>query len=140
RAVRQGVDYELTELSNRLHRDFSNMPDTIETAEYIHRVITETICETMEEFGEDSHSCEVSICIANNLLDGKIADRGYYRSLRLLADFYGEYLEKELSDLLSREVKVCITNDAQAVANLFGNYSPHAAVVTLGTRMGIAYP
>ena len=140
RAIRKGEDYELAELSNRLHEDFSNMPDTIGTAECIHKVIVDTVCDTMKAFGEDSESCEVSICMANNLLDGKIADRGYYKSLRLLAEFYGEYLENELSEICERQVTVFITNDAQAVANLFGTYSPNAAVVTLGTRMGIAYP
>ena len=42
--------------------------------------------------------------------------------------------------MLGKRVVIHIMNDAQAVANLFKEWSPKAAVVTLGTQMGIAYP
>lgn len=67
-------------------------------------------------------------------------DRGNYRSLRLLEDTYKNYPGNYLHQATGKNYVIHIMNDAQAVACLFKKYAPTAAVITLGTHMGIAYP
>ena len=132
--------YEIKEQPAMIHQDYRQMSDTIETAKEIHNQIVLAVLKTIQWHQEDCSAYEVSLCMANNLIDNEIADRGSYRSLRLLAPCYGEYLQKYLEQETGKKFEVHIMNDAQAVANLFREWSPKAAVVTLGTHLGIAYP
>ena len=123
-----------------IHQDYSKLNDNLQTAKGIHFDIVRCIKQTIEYYHDNQTVFYVSLCIANNVTNNKIMDRGNYRSLRHLADSYDNYLKQSLEQVLGKRVVIHIMNDAQAVANLFKEWSPKAAVVTLGTQMGIAYP
>lgn len=123
-----------------VHEDYSKLSNSIQTAQRIHLDIISSIQQTIEHYHDNGTVLYVSLCIANNVINNKIMDRGNYRSLRLLAGSYDHYLNQSLEQVMGKNVIVHIMNDAQAVANLFKEWTPKAAVVTLGTQMGIAYP
>ncbi len=136
-----GTDgYVVDERSAVIHRDYGRMEDTLKTAEQIHRDIMHVILQTIRESGEDGEMYAVSLCIANNILEKKLMDRGNYRSLRFLSPCYESYLQRKLAEETGKRVTLRMCNDAGAVAELFSEWAPRAAVVTLGTYMGIAYP
>lgn len=132
--------YVVDEQPAVIHRDYGIMEDTFATAERIHRDIMDVILQTIESYGEDRMMFAVSLCIANNIMKDKLMDRGNYRSLRFLSPFYGSYLQQKLEEETGKRVTLRLWNDAGAVAELFSEWAPRAAVVTLGTYMGIAYP
>lgn len=140
KAINSSDGYIIDERPIIVHQDYSKLDDNIQTAERIHFDIISYIKQTIEYYRDNQEVFYVSLCIANNVINNRIMDRGNYRSLRLLADSYGNYLKQSLEQVLRKKVVIHIMNDAQAVANLFKEWSPKAAVVTLGTQMGIAYP
>ncbi len=140
RAVSGPDGYDVDELSAVIHRDYGVMEDTPATAEQIHRDMMDVILQTIKSYGEDQETYEISLCIANNIIEDRLMDRGYYRSLRFLSPCYGNYLQQKLAEETGKRVSLKMWNDAGAVAGLFSEWAPRAAVVTLGTYMGIAYP
>lgn len=139
RAVFRDETVTIEERPAALH-PIQRQDNTLETAKQIHDEIVSSIVNTVAWFQEEREKLSVSLCLANNIVNGEIMDRGRYRSLRLLSSDYCEYLKEALEQTTGRHFSVHMMNDAQAVANLFREWSPNAAVVTLGTRMGIAYP
>lgn len=134
--------YSICELKSKSSQFFLESLNEHESAIFLHKYICKTIIETIEafeeyEFGE---AYNISICISNNILNGTIANRGRYKCLRLLSIDYRKYLEDELRRILNTSMKVTIINDAEAVAVQFRSYAPYAAVITLGTLMGVSYP
>lgn len=140
RAVVKPMNWVVDELPSVIHCDYSKLKNDIQNARELHSEIAGIIRETIEHFGDEQPSYAVSLCIANNIVNGEVMDRGSYRSLRLLSKTYGIYLKQYLEQAMGKPVTLHMVNDAQAVANLFHEWSPRAAVVTLGTHMGIAYP
>lgn len=137
-------DMDVTTLPSVKHGNFWDLDNNPDTGQKLHNFICRTICETIQSFEEAAPPSRapvrISMCIANNILNGQIADRGGYRYLRFLGDDYPEVLSRDLSCLIERPVTVRIMNDAEAVSRLFQSYSPNAAVITLGTHIGISYP
>ncbi len=123
-----------------IHRDYLSLGSSLAAAEQIHDQIVSTITQTTAYYRDDSPAYRISMCMANNIINGEIMDRGSYRSLRLLSHSYPHYLGQYLERATGKRVTVRMMNDAEAVAVLFKEWSPHAAVITLGTQMGIAYP
>lgn len=140
RAVLGPDGYVVDEQPAVVHRDYGGLADTRATGEAIHREILDVILSTIESYGGDGDSYTVSLCIANNILKKKLMDRGHYQSLRFLSPFYADYLQRDLAGKTGKRVTLKLWNDAGAVATLFSDWAPRAAVVTLGTYMGIAYP
>ena len=101
------------------------------------KVILQTIYEFDKRIEE---TINISLCIANNVLCNRIADRGGYRFLRLIGNDYQKHLSKRLSEELHKKVNVHIYNDAEAVGRIFFDFSPNTAIITLGTLLGISYP
>lgn len=137
-------DLEITTLPSVKHGNFWDLDNNPDTGQKLHDFVCRTICDTIRSFEQTSPASRapvrISLCIANNILDGRIADRGGYRYLRFLGENYPAVLSRDLSRLLESPVTVHIMNDAEAVSCLFRAYSPTAAVITLGTHIGISYP
>ena len=130
----------LEELPGVLHKDFWNMKDDPETARMLHETICETIVNTLDYYEDFGPEYRIGMCFANNYLRHQVSNRGSYRSLRLLGDDYRSLLQKSLESQTGKRVSLSLYNDAEAVANLYQKWAPDAAVITLGTHLGIAYP
>lgn len=140
-AIRNNEKIKIQELNSIAHEDFWNFSDSIDSAKSIDKFITNSIIKTIYELDNNiDESINISLCLANNILNNKISNRGSYRFLRMLDENYNNYLSKKISGELNRKVNLTIYNDAEAVGNIFYNFSPNTAVITLGTLFGIAYP
>ena len=140
RCLRIGKRLRLEELPGVLHKDFWNMKDDSGTARLLHETICETILNTLDYYEDFGPEYRIGMCFANNYLRQQISNRGSYRSLRLLGDDYRSLLQKSLETQTCKKVSLSLYNDAEAVANLYQRWAPDAAVITLGTHLGIAYP
>lgn len=140
RCLRIGKKLRLEELPGVLHKDFWNMKDDPETARLLHEIICETIMNTLDYYEDFGPEYRIGMCFANNYLRQKVSNRGSYRSLRLLGDDYRSLLQKSLETQTCKKVSLSLYNDAEAVANLYRKWAPTAAVITLGTHLGVAYP
>ena len=140
RCLRIGKKLRLEELPGVLHKDFWNMKDNPETARMLHETICETIVNTLDYYEDFGPEYRIGMCFANNYLRHQVSNRGSYRSLRLLGDDYRSLLQKSLESQTGKRVSLSLYNDAEAVANLYQKWAPDAAVITLGTHLGIAYP
>lgn len=100
-------------------------------------IIFETIKEVEEKeliIGE-----EMIISIANYVKNGKIANRGGYGKLRLIADNYAAFLEQTLKEKTGKKFKIVLVHDGTAMAAGYSNY-PKAICVSLGTAFGVGFP
>ena len=140
RCLRIGKKLRLEELPGVLHKDFWNMKDDPETARMLHETICETIVNTLDYYEDFGPEYRIGMCFANNYLRHQVSNRGSYRSLRLLGDDYRSLLQKSLESQTGKRGSLSLYNDAEAVANLYQKWAPDAAVITLGTHLGIAYP
>ena len=140
RCLRIGKKLRLEELPGVLHKEFWNMKDNPETARMLHETICETIVNTLDYYEDFGPEYRIGMCFANNYLRHQVSNRGSYRSLRLLGDDYRSLLQKSLESQTGKRVSLSLYNDAEAVANLYQKWAPDAAVITLGTHLGIAYP
>ena len=140
RCLRIGKKLRLEELPGVLHKDFWNMKDDPETARMLHETICETIVNTLDYYEDFGPEYRIGMCFANNYLRHQVSNRGSYRYLRLLGNDYRSLLQKSLESQTGKRVSLSLYNDAEAVANLYQKWAPDAAVITLGTHLGIAYP
>lgn len=111
RAVLGSDGYDIEEDPAIIHQDYRQMNNTIETAKQIHDEIVFAVLQTIQRRQEDCSVYEVHLCMANNMMDHEIADRGSYRSLRLLAPCYGEYLQQSLEQETGKKFAVHIMNE-----------------------------
>lgn len=140
-ATRNNEKIEVIELDTIYHEDFWGFPDSIESSIYVDNFIFNVILQTISESNEKIEEViNISLCIANNVLNNNIANRGSYRFLRLIDNNYQKHLSKRLSEELKKVVNIHIYNDAEAVGRIFYDFSPNTAIITLGTLLGIAYP
>jgi hypothetical protein len=108
---------------------------------WLHNMMMQTLLGT---YGEAVHAhgvytTEAHIAIANNIWNGQIANRGFYGALSgLHATDYGCYLAETMTSHTGMQWRIALYNDADAVALLIRRSD--AAVITLGTNLGIAYP
>lgn len=131
----------LKELEPVYHKNFWDLYDSMENAKYVDEFISKIIFQMITKYHkEGDDNINISLCIANNIINNKIANRGSYRLLRLITDNYQEYLSIKISKKFAIKVNLKIYNDAEAVGRIFSNFSPNTAIITLGTLMGIAYP
>ncbi|MDR0898036.1 MAG: hypothetical protein LBN04_09290 [Oscillospiraceae bacterium] len=108
---------------------------------WLHNMIMQTLLGAYDEavhvYG--TYAAEAHIAIANNIWNGQIANRGFYGALSALnATDYGSYLAETMTNHTGMQWRIALYNDADAVALLIRRSD--AAVITLGTNLGIAYP
>jgi hypothetical protein len=81
----------------------------------------------------------IAASISNYVNGGRLARRGGYGKLGLLADDYGAYLSGELSRLLGKSIRVTLVHDGTAAAAAFAEVR-NSAVIALGTNIGVGFP
>lgn len=115
--------------------------DDFEDCNQLRDRMADIIINDIRRYGSmELMNIDVSLCIANNIINGKIHDRGKYGILCEFGNDYQAYFEEHLQKKLNKEVHVHMMNDAEAVAALYSHYAPVSAVITLGTAIGIGYP
>lgn len=119
---------------------FEKVQDRIQ-AEQLNEIIAAVIVGTYHEVREMGRevSEEIVMCIANNILDGCIAPRGYYGILSSLGEDYPKVLKETLPEA-GVNFQFYIMNDVKAITYLCKSKDKQAAVISLGTNLGIGYP
>ncbi len=100
-------------------------------------VIADTYRMAAEKYDLDD---EIMVSIASYTVGGVLNDkRGGYAKLTLLGTVYEEVLEKDLRQLLGKNVKVSLIHDGTAVAYHFGE-EKNAVCMSIGTAFGVGFP
>ena len=79
--------------------------------------------------------------IASYVVDGQPAayDRGIYAQLRAISDNLGRWLAQHVGERVERPVEISLLHDGTAAARTYAG-TAHAAVIMLGTALGIGFP
>jgi hypothetical protein len=79
--------------------------------------------------------------IASYVVDGQPAayDRGIYAQLRMISDNLGRWLSQNVSQRVERPVEIGLLHDGTAAARTYAG-AAHAAVIVLGTALGVGFP
>jgi hypothetical protein len=79
--------------------------------------------------------------IASYVADGQPAayDRGIYAQLRAVSDNLGRWLAQQVGERVERPVEIGLLHDGTAAARTYAG-TAHAAVIMLGTALGIGFP
>jgi hypothetical protein len=79
--------------------------------------------------------------IASYVVDGQPAvyDRGIYAQLRLISDNLGRWLSRRVGERVRHPVEISLLHDGTAAARTYAG-TAHAAVIMLGTALGIGFP
>lgn len=99
------------------------------------------ITSTCAEYAEDPKTLNIGACLACYLSDGQplpLYEAGYY-ALRHLSDNLQQHLAEDLSQHLDGQIKLRLLHDGTAAASAYAG-TPQAAVITLGTALGIGFP
>ena len=106
-------------------------------------VIADTFRMARERYILDD---EIIISIASYTVDGKLNDlRGGYAKLTTLTDngddslTYEEYLQRDLRQLLKRNVSIKLIHDGSAMAKYFSDYED-TVCFSIGTAFGVGFP
>lgn len=128
-------------LSRHVEWDIKD-PETEETeAQALNRYFLETIARTIHEVearGLTIHP-HIVLSIANYVKDGKIANRGGYGKLRLIAPNYAEYLSSRMKEHFGREYDFTLVHDGTAMAAGYAD-DKEAVCISLGTAFGVGFP
>ncbi len=124
--------------SDYLFYKTKNEDEVLEIAGKLHEYIVNQIVKTSRQVAFKGDNIYMSI--ANYIYEGKIySARGGYGKLAYIADNYEKYLQNELSKKLNKEIKLKLFHDTSAMALMFKD-EKNAAVISLGTAFGIAFP
>ena len=79
--------------------------------------------------------------IASYVIDGQPAayDRGIYAQLRAISDNLGRWLSQHVGKRVERPVEIVLLHDGTAAARTYAG-TAHAAVIMLGTALGVGFP
>jgi hypothetical protein len=79
--------------------------------------------------------------IASYVVDGQPAayDRGIYAQLRAISDNLGRWLSQHVGERVERPVEIGLLHDGTAAARTYAG-TAHAAVIMLGTGLGVGFP
>ena len=79
--------------------------------------------------------------IASYVVDGQPAayDRGIYAQLRVISDNLGRWLAQHVGERLGHPVEIDLLHDGTAAARTYAG-TAHAAVIMLGTALGVGFP
>lgn len=103
-------------------------------ADLMCRVITDTARKY-----RTSSPLTIMCSLASYVQNGQPADRGCYGVLSLLSDNVEQYFANRLSADLKRPVTFHLMHDGTAAAAAYAG-AEHAAVITMGTALGIGFP
>jgi hypothetical protein len=75
------------------------------------------------------------------VVDGQPAayDRGIYAQLRAISDNLGRWLSQNVSQRVGIRVEINLLHDGTAAARTYAGMA-HAAVIMLGTALGVGFP
>lgn len=128
-------------LSRHVEWDIKD-PDTEEKeAQALNRYFLDTIARTVSEVEARGLTVlpHIVLSIANYVKGGKIANRGGYGKLRLIAPDYAEYLSACMKERLGREYHFTLVHDGTAMAAGYADYRD-AVCISLGTAFGVGFP
>jgi len=79
--------------------------------------------------------------IASYVVDGQPAayDRGVYAQLHTISDNLGRWLSQHVGERVERPVEIGLLHDGTAAARTYAG-TAHAAVIMLGTALGVGFP
>ena len=125
------------------HVDWDIQDPALEEAEAhaLNQYFLETIDRTVREVEARSLSIRphIILSIANYVKDGKIANRGGYGKLRLIAPDYASYLSSCLKEYFGRDFYFTLLHDGTAMAAGYADYQ-QSACISLGTAFGVGFP
>ncbi len=103
--------------------------------------LQETILESLHEAENNkiATGSEISISIANYIINGKFLNRGGYGKLGLLCDNYEKHLSNDIRKKTGKKYTIKIIHDGTAIASNFMKLK-NAASISLGTAFGIGFP
>lgn len=103
----------------------------------LHNYIVECIVDTVNSSKFTGNLIEISI--ANYIYKGKIHDsRGGYAKLHLVDDNYEEYLNKCVTKILNKDIKINLYHDTTSMSFMFDKNNKEA-VISLGTGFGVSF-
>ena len=140
----KGIQYEMQLpkiKAEYVQWDVEDCEEEFKLAQQLTKYIEENILFDIWYTDQHQYSMETEMVssIANYIIDGKIANRGGYGKLRLIAENYEEYLEELLRNRTGRSFKITMVHDGTAMAAAFSQYEK-AACVSLGTVFGVGFP
>ena|SRR5579859_7202228 len=113
-------------------------PDSLGQATIILEHLLDVICRTHGAVSGDAIDT-IGLCLACYLQHGQPFDKGCYGSLRLVSDDLQCLLVAELTRRLKKTIRVILMHDGTAAAAAHAG-KPQAAVVMLGTALGLGFP
>lgn len=128
-------------LSQHVDWDIKDPALEEQEAHALNRFFLETIDRTVREVearGLSIHS-HIILSIANYVKDGKIANRGGYGKLRLIAPNYADYLSSYLKEHFGRNFYFTMLHDGTAMAAGYADYKD-SVCISLGTAFGVGFP
>ncbi len=110
-------------------------------AHALNQYFLETIGRTVREVEARGLAIRphIILSIANYVKDGKIANRGGYGKLRLIAPNYALYLSTCLKEYFNRDFYFTLLHDGTAMAAGYADYK-QSVCISLGTAFGVGFP
>lgn len=110
-------------------------------AEFLNDSFCRILFTTIAEVKELGYAIgrEIIISIANYVQGGRLANRGGYGKLRLIASDYAGYLTGVLQNKYAEEFTICLIHDGTAMAAGYREY-PDSVCLSLGTAFGVGFP
>lgn len=128
-------------LSRHVEWDIKDPDTELREAIALNRHFLKTIAGTVSEveaLGFSIHP-HIILSIANYVKDGRIANRGGYGKLRLIAPDYGKYLSDWLRKNSGRDFYFTLIHDGTAMAAGYSGH-PSSVCISLGTAFGVGFP
>lgn len=110
-------------------------------AQALNRYFLDTITRTVEEVEARGLRIRphIVLSIANYVKDGRIANRGGYGKLRLIAPNYAQYLSSFMKERFGRDYHFTLLHDGTAMAAGYADYE-ESVCISLGTAFGVGFP
>lgn len=110
-------------------------------AQALNRYFLDTITRTIQEVEARGLRIRphIVLSIANYVKDGRIANRGGYGKLRLIAPDYAQYLSDCMKERFDRDYHFTLIHDGTAMAAGYADYK-ESVCISLGTAFGVGFP
>ena len=110
-------------------------------AQALNRYFLDTITRTVQEVENRGLRIRphIVLSIANYVKDGRIANRGGYGKLRLIAPNYAQYLSGCMKERFGRDYHFTLVHDGTAMAAGYADYK-ESVCISLGTAFGVGFP
>jgi len=119
---------------------FENKIDEKKEAEKLKNYIIKTISNTWKKtIRKDFNPCSnISVSIANDLIDGKFFGGGYGK-LGLLSDNLQQEISEKVSDQIGRTINISFIHDGTAAADAYAE-TDNSVMLSFGTAIGVGFP